>query len=207
MAREITGDEKTSEPESECPAPMRPRRGVSILAFFNLVVYALAAVAGGLVYLPGADGPSGKVSSGDILGTIRDADAEALTEVELTEEMINGLLQRTLIANDTGAVGDLVRHGRVWVYLHEGRAEIFMEKRILAHVSTVSIEVELDPTGTSRTLTVTGGRFGRLPVPSGSLRLVLPAFASLKDAYAKEIAAILSAKKVTFAPGKVILSL
>ncbi len=207
MAREITGDDKDSERGSEPPSPKRRRKGVSLLGFFNLVVYASAFVVGVLIYLPGADFPPAGASDADILEVIKDADAEALTEVELTEAMINGLLQRTLTAHDTGPVSEFVRHGRVWIYLHENRAEIVMERRVVGHSSTIAIEVELEATGRARTLTVTKGRFGRLPVPSGVLRLVLPAFASLKAAYAEEIAAILSSKKITFAPGKMILSL
>jgi len=203
MAREITGDE--GKPAGR-DRPRR-RRGGPLLAFFNLLVYSLAAAVVVLVYLPRDDAPAVDGSGDDILRVLRNADAEALPGVELSEEAINGHLGRTLVARDEGILARAVSHGRAWVRLHDGRAEVFLERRIFGHVSTLSLELELEERGQERVLEVTGGRFGRLPVPGGALRLALPAFASLKDAYPEEIKALLSAKKITFEAGKMILSL
>jgi hypothetical protein len=123
--------------------------------------------------------------------------------VTLSEAEINQWLGRTLVTKQEGFLADKVTLNRVWVRLEEGRAEVIMDRSIMGHRFTVSMYLQAErvegPDGTATDIILhggpyhpdfpkptRGGRFGKLVVPQGYLKLVMPAFEKLADKFREE---------------------
>ncbi|MFD0892505.1 hypothetical protein KBB96_13850 [Luteolibacter ambystomatis] len=145
-------------------------------------------------------------------------------EVSFTEEEINGYLSRTLASKQEGLLGGNATIDGVWVSLEKDCAEVIIERRVFGRPFTVStflqVEQTMQPNGRVKTEVVLhggpyfagtypyrGGRFGSLVVPQGFLRLMLPSFEKLAQAYQEELAIIpdmariqISENRITFNP-------
>ncbi len=125
--------------------------------------------------------------------------------ITLTEGEINQWLGRALVARQGGCLAGVATLERVWVRLQDGCAEVVLVRHILGQPFTVSMFLQLAQTqGAKGTLTEVllhggpygsgslplpqrGGRFGKLVVPQGFLRLVTPAYAHLAEVFRTEI--------------------
>ncbi len=122
----------------------------------------------------------------------------------LTELEINQWLGRKLVAKQGGLLAGLVSLERVWVRLTEQQAEIVMERRILGRPFTISMFLQIQQSEDSTELGTKvalhggpyheylphpkrGGRFGKLVVPQGYLRLGMPAYQKLAAVFTNEI--------------------
>ena len=125
-------------------------------------------------------------------------------QVTLTEEEINLWLADTLKLEQRGLLADHVKMGRVLVRLHDGVAEIIIERMVFGRRATQSMFVQFEQTkggGGLRTELILhdgpfhsaipyfrrGGRYGSLLVPQGYLYLVQPAYAELANVCREEL--------------------
>lgn len=210
MAREIRDtDVRRAAGETEGGSRARTPAGTfrSLLACFNFVVFAAAATAGILVYFPHDRAPAaGGVEGVNVEKVLKDALDENIAEVTLDEDAVNDYLAETLLPNDTGIVGALVRHGRVWLRFRDGRATLCLERSVLGHRSSIEVHIEVNARDRGHSLILTGGRFGQVPVPAGLVHMVVPVLEALRTTYQKEIEYLVAAKLITFAEGKMIVS-
>jgi len=143
-------------------------------------------------------------------------------EVTLTEEDINGYLNRTLATKQGGLLGSQVSLDGAWVRLEDGRLEVVLERRIFGQPLTISTYVQISqtvaPTGDHNTDIVLhcgpyikdvppnrGGRFGQLVVPEGFLYLVLPSFQKLAANYQDEFGLLARMARIRIEKDKLIL--
>jgi hypothetical protein len=123
--------------------------------------------------------------------------------VNLTETELNQWLKRTLATKQGGPLGSQVSLDRVWVRLHEGYAEVIMERTLMGKPFTTSMflrveqlqglkgvetRIHLDggPFHANLPKPPRGGRFGSLVVPQGFLILVMPAYEKLAALFQEE---------------------
>ncbi|MBB5350556.1 hypothetical protein HNR46_000784 [Haloferula luteola] len=136
----------------------------------------------------------------DLRLVLRNASEKAY-KLELTQDEINRYLARTLKAEQVGWPGDQVKIRQVAVRLESERAEVVIVRELWGRPFTLSMYVRVvqmeKPDGSVETEThldggpyrpelpapLIGGRFGRVPVPQGFLRLVLPSFKKLAEVY------------------------
>ena len=123
--------------------------------------------------------------------------------VNLTETELNQWLKRTLATKQGGPLASQVSLDRVWVRLHEGYAEVIMERTLMGKPFTTSMflrveqlqglkgvetRIHLDggPFHANLPKPPRGGRFGSLVVPQGFLILVMPAYEKLAALFQEE---------------------
>jgi len=124
--------------------------------------------------------------------------------VTLSEAEINQWLSRALRSRQGGLLEDTVSLERVAVRITEGLAEVVMVRRIGERNFTVSMYFNIEQVRHGDNLRTElnlhggpyvawlpkpprGGRFGRLVVPQGFLRLVMPSYESLAEALSEEL--------------------
>jgi hypothetical protein len=124
--------------------------------------------------------------------------------VTLTEREINLWLNRNLTMRQGGLLSDHVTLKGVWVRLEDGRAEIVIEREIMARPFTISMFVQIEQLESSAGISTEvhlhggpyneklpypnqGGRFGSLRIPQGFLVLVLDSFRNLAAAFPEEV--------------------
>lgn len=149
------------------------------------------------------DGLDGSDSDGrDVAAVLRESQQRQIP-VTLTEEEINHWLAGTLEVKQGGMFGKSMEFKRVAVRLTDGQAEVVMERELASRPFTVSMFVsieqvrdgdrlrtELNLHGSARRslpAVLMGGRFGRMIVPQGFLRLVVPSYESLAEALLEEL--------------------
>lgn len=119
----------------------------------------------------------------------------------LTEEDVNKYIASTLKASQHGILSSIARPNGVGVRFHEGYMEIIIERQIASqYLQTISLFVtviqEEDPSSPlpstrleyrenneKQSYIDKGGTLGSIAVPQGYMRLLLPAFENLADAY------------------------
>lgn len=141
----------------------------------------------------------------------------------LQEAEINQWLGRTLVCKQGGLLAESVKFDRVWVRLEDRRAEVVMERHFLGRPFTVSMFVQVErvegPQGAFTEIHLhggpyhadfpnppRGGRFGKLVVPQGFLRLVMPAYEKLAAQFPDEIElALRSMSRIRMEKGSLVL--
>lgn len=186
------------------------------------------AVALVFLYLPqdltDIDGYGGTTSSASRrdLNAVMRSSVERGYELSISEEELNGFLTRTLEARQGGILEKSVSFDGVWIRLETGQAEIVMERRVFGHPFTISSYLqiaqtqELDGVKTNvllhggpyiaGTYPNRGGRFGRLVVPQGFLKLVLPSFQKLASLYEREVESMSSMARIRIEDGRLVLN-
>ncbi len=181
--------------------------------FFYLGVTFVAVTITGLVAalflislpqsLDDVDGLDSVETSGrDVAAVLRESQQRQIP-VTLTEKDINRWLARTLEVEQGGMLGGSLEFKQLAVRLTEGQAEVVMVRELAGHTLTFSsffsveqkrrgdgLRTEMNiHAGPQRRLpaVLMGGRFGRLVVPQGFLRTVMPAYENLADALAEEL--------------------
>lgn len=144
--------------------------------------------------------------------------------ITITEEDLNLYLRQTLEAKQGGLLEEWVKLKGVAVRLTEDQVEVILEREVFGYASTLSmyvgIEQSINPKGAvvtdirlggkpyheSVSHPIRGGRFGKLEVPQGFLKLVLPAFESLGAVYKEEVEDGINAmQRIKIDKGKVLL--
>ena len=142
------------------------------------------------------------ISGRDVAAVLRESQQRQIP-VTLTEEEINRWLARTLEVKQDGMFGMSLQFNQVAVRLTDGMAEVVMERKLGERLLTVSMFISIDQVrdgdrlrtemnlhaGSSRKLPalMMGGRFGRLIVPQGFLRMVTPAYEGLAEVLQEEL--------------------
>lgn len=149
------------------------------------------------------DGMDPAAGTGRDVSTVLRESQQRQTTATLTEEEINLWLARTVEANQGGILGMSLKFERVAVRLSEELVEVVMVRELAGRPFTVSMfisvvqnrdgdrldtEVNLHA-GSSRKLppVLNGGRFGRLIVPQGFLRMIRPSYITLAEALREEL--------------------
>jgi hypothetical protein len=193
-------DEKQDEER-----PQVPRQGG---CFWRLVrgglILALIAGLAAFLWLVFTPQDLSDVATGpaaDLTGQLAKARREG-GEVDLSEAQLNGFIAATLDARQAGSLEGAVTLRRVVVRLEDGFAEVVIEREILGFPQTVSmylrvvqdaqdegaVEVSLEAGELIEGLGVpVGGRFGKLRIPQGFLRMVLGSYVPLTSVYAPEL--------------------
>lgn len=187
------------------------RTGSGIFYKFG-VVFVVATICGllfsvFLLFQPQSlDGIGGTTSASggrDVSAVLRESQQRQVP-VTLTEAEINQWLARTLEVRQGGRFEDSVTFKRVVVRITDGLAEVVMEREIRGRPFTVSMFLTIDQVRDGNSLRTElnlhgggyapwlpspprGGRFGRLPVPQGFLRMVIPSFESLAETLSDEL--------------------
>lgn len=124
--------------------------------------------------------------------------------VTLTEADINQMLENELVAKQGGMFSSDASIKRVLVRLKDGLAEVIILREVFGKEMTVSMYIQIQQTEDRDGITTkihphsgnyekdsvlpdVGGRFGRLNVPEGFLRAVLPDYVKISEALAEEI--------------------
>lgn len=124
--------------------------------------------------------------------------------VTLTEADINQMFQTELEAKQGGMFSSDASIKRVLVRLKDGLAEVIILREMFGVEMTVSMYIQIQQTEDrdgittkihshsgnfekKSTLPHVGGRFGKLRVPAGFLRAVLPDYVKIADALSEEI--------------------
>ena len=212
--------------------PTKPKSGGCLrrlLALFMLIFLSGLGTALYFVATPqdlsdigGYGPPAARDGSRDLKAVLR-ASLRHGHPLTLTEAELNRWLHRTLKARQGGLLAKYVTLDGVWLRLLDGRAEIIIERHIFGYPSTVSMFVMVEqlqsPTGVQTLVhrhggpyheslpkPMQGGRFGRLVVPQGFLKLVLPAYQNLAAIYREEISlALEDMARVRIEPQRLIL--
>ncbi len=187
--------------------------GRSIVKLLILMLMALACGFGMAVfYITQPQDLSDIEGYGPLAKAVPDRNMKAVLKnsidrgypLTLTEMEINQWLGRKLVAKQGGLLAGLVSLERVWVRLTDQQAEIVMERRILGRPFTISMFLQIqqseDPKEIGTRVVLhggpyhgllphpkRGGRFGKLVVPQGYLRLGLPAYEKLAAVFTDEI--------------------
>lgn len=198
---------------------------LKMFLFLGVLVLAVCVV---FIYVPqdlsdvdGYGGAPGSSTRRDLKAVLRSS-VERGYELTLTEEEINGFLARTLAARQGGVLGKSVTLDGAWVRLEAGQAEIVLERRILGHSFTISSYLQIaqtqEPEGVrteallhggpylAGTYPNRGGRFGRLVVPQGFLRLVLPSFQKLASLYQEEVDSLAPMARIRIEEGRIVFN-
>ena len=202
--------------------------------FVKLVVLFLLAAGSGLVAAVvlaftaqdltdiGGYGPPAKGATSRDLGVVLKNSVERGYAVTLTEAELNQWLARTLALKQGGLLGGRVSLDRVWVRLHDGHAEIIMERTLKGRPITVSMFLRIEqiqelrgvkssisfdggPFHPSVPVPPRGGRFGRLVVPQGFLHLTVPAYRKLGACFLPEKQLIEQMARIRIEKGRIVL--
>lgn len=138
----------------------------------------------------------------DLLTDLQDA-AYLGAEITISEDDINRYLQATLLAKQEGLFSLVAGIDSVWVRLHDGYAEIIIERRLQGiektypHNIAYFIQPETLPDGSFTGLQGNGekliglfpvsGKIGNLQVPSLANLLTQPALDNLAASYTSEL--------------------
>jgi len=189
----------------------QPRSGSGMLHKAG-VVFVIATISGLLFSLfllfqpqslDGIGGMDTAVGGRDVSAILRESQQRQVP-VTLSEAEINQWLARTLETKQGGRFEDSVEFKRVVVRLTEGLAEVVMERELGGRTMTVSMfflikevrdgnslrtELNFHGGGYASWLPspARGGRFGKLPVPQGFLRLVMPSYEALAETLSDEL--------------------
>ena len=128
----------------------------------------------------------------------------------LSEEDINRYLKKVILGKQAGPLGVLARYEGVAVKLHEGYAEVILVRRVgSGYRQTVSLFmrpsaqeslegpiVVVDYTGPPLVGSLSlGGRWGRLPVPQGFMKLDKVGFEALASSLKPELEYLLDVSR------------
>lgn len=138
--------------------------------------------------------------SRDLVEVMRNA-IDGGYSASITEEDVNLYLRDTLKAEQGGVLASQVSISDVAVRLEDGRAEVIIVRDVAGYPLTLSMYLRVEQTEQPNGRVTTqifrdggpyheslpqppvGGRYGRLPVPQGFLRLVLDSFVNLAGVY------------------------
>ena len=137
------------------------------------------------------------------LKTVLQKSIEGAYEVRISEEELNAYLARTLAAKQGGVVAGKVTLEKVLVRIEQDQAELVMVRKIWGQSFTVSMWLKISQTESNKgevntavdfdggsmpvlSFVKRGGRFGKLVVPQGFVRFILPAYKSLAAQYVDE---------------------
>ncbi len=190
-----------------------PKSGCLFRLAVWFVVLALAGIATALFFvgqpqdmgdIGGYDTQAGEANRGRDVAAVLRASVERGHAVTLTEMEINQWLARTLQARQGGLLEEHIELKGVWVRLSDGVAEVVIEREVAGWPVTVSMFLSIEQDESDEGLRTAlnfhggryweylprpprGGRFGRLVVPQGSLRLVMPSYQSLAEVFSPEL--------------------
>ncbi len=153
--------------------------------------------------LDGIGGIDAQEGGRDVSAVLRESQSRQVP-VTLTEMEINQWLSRTLRVRQGGRFEDSVTFERVAVRITEGLAEVIMEREVSGRRLTVSMFLTINQIQEGNGLRTElnlhggryaswlpgpprGGRFGKLVVPQGFLRLIMPSYEALTDALVEEM--------------------
>ena len=161
------------------------------------------------------------------LATILEKSIEGVYPISISEEQLNRYVQATLEAKQDGPLSGMVDLKGVRIRLHEGFAEVIIERTIFGRPQTLSMYVKVEqfidiqgktkgnailggeqyfPDTPRLDRFIRGGRFGKLEVPQGFLVLVTPSFKKLAAVYREELRlGFEEMSRITFEKGKLIL--
>jgi hypothetical protein len=137
------------------------------------------------------------------LKTVLQKSIEGAYEVRISEEELNAFLARTLAAKQGGMLASQATLEKVLVRIEQDQAEVVMVRKLWGQSFTVSMWLKVNQTESSSgevnttvdfdggpmpifSFVQRGGRFGKLVVPQGFLRFILPAYKNLAAQYAEE---------------------
>ena len=138
------------------------------------------------------------------LKTVLQKSIEGAYDVRISEEELNAYLARTLAAKQGGIFAGQATIEKVLVRIEQDQAELVMVRKLWGHDFTVSMwlkvnQMENDGGVVNTTVDFDGGpmpvfsfvkrggRFGKLLVPQGFVRFILPAYKTLAAQYPDEI--------------------
>ena len=186
----------------------KAKSGFPLLRGFNLIMYSLMAMLCALVFMPESTAnltPQNVVAT-NVFKKLQAAFEDNEKVLELTQEELNLYIEDSIEAEISGGfAGSLTQFEGLKLRLEDGAIDFIMERRVAGMRSTVSVRLAVELEGQRVKVSVPSGYFGSLKVPSGLTKLIMPAFASLKDTYGEEINLILKAKKISVEKGKVVL--
>lgn len=192
------------------PAPPRRSGCLGVIGYTAMLLIVLGLIAVLITaFLPqqldDIDGYGEKSGTSRDLKVVMQNSLDRDYPLTLTEEEINGYLAKTLKLQQGGALAQSAKLSGIWVRLEDGRAEVVLERKIFGRTQTVSMYLQVErmeqPDGTLVTEISRhggamfpnfapkprlGGRIGRLSIPEGYLRLVLPAFEQVAAALSQE---------------------
>jgi len=186
----------------------KPKGGclTRLAGFFILLTLGAFAVALYFVAQPQslADVDSGQGEPlRDISVTLKES-LERGFPVTLKEGEINAWIAQRLVAKQGGLLSGAASIDAVKVRLEEGVAEIIVARTVFGHPLTTSLYVKVEHSetveGSQKELKfqagpydsdfpglLKGGRFGKLVVPQGFMKLVFPEYEKLAAAFAPEL--------------------
>ncbi len=176
------------------------------MAFVPLV---LAAIVGLVFYgepLDGIDGrrPAPSAGGRDFL----DEATRALTEgrrFRCTEAELNRHLAAALRVRESDGFEAFSEFRGLWIDLQASGPTVIIEREVLGLPATVSAKLRLEAGEGGLRVSVRGGKFGRLPVPAGALRLVREGLEHAAAACAPETELINLASDIQFEDGSLQL--
>jgi hypothetical protein len=186
----------------------KAKSGFTLLRGFNLIMYTLMGMLCALIMMPEstANLTTQDAVATNVLKRLQTAFDENEKVLELTQEELNLYIEDSIEAEiSRGFAGGLTQFEDLKLGLEDGAIDFVMVRRIAGMRSTVSIRLGVELENQRVKVSVPSGYFGSLKVPSGLTKLIMPAFASLKDAYVDEINLMLKATKISVKKGKVVL--
>ena len=124
---------------------------------------------------------------------------------ECGEAALNAHIGKVLAAREDDRFEMFVEFEGLWVRLLDGGFEVIFERDVLGVDSTVAARIEVVPTEEGHDLKVSGGRFGRLPVPAGALYLIRGGLKNIAAVFEPEKGVLSKAGSATFTPGRMRL--
>jgi len=146
------------------------------------------------------DAPGGR----DLLAEAESA-LEGGRSFEIDEVELNAHIGRVLQAREGDGFEIFAEFEGLWVRLLEGAFELVIERDVLGVESTVAVRVDVIPAEGGHGFRVTGGRFGRLPVPAGAMYLVRGGLRNIAAVFEPEKGVLSQVGAVTISPGRLRL--
>lgn len=107
----------------------------------------------------------------DLLEQVRSAVASGRV-FECGEGAINQHVQTVLEGRESEGIDILAEFRGLWIRLREGGFDVVFEREVLGFRSTVSAQLRIVRDEAGYRIEARGGKFGRLSVPPGFLRLI-----------------------------------
>lgn len=114
-------------------------------------------------------------------------------------QYVNGLLEAKELS-------DAIEFKGLWVRLHDGEIELIFEREVMGKATTVAASLSIEQRADGHVIRVSGGRFGRLPVPAGFARLLTPALVKLGKVFEAEKEVLSRSDGLTISSGWLRLS-
>ncbi len=124
---------------------------------------------------------------------------------ECSEAELNRHIRSEVAAREADGFEVFAEFRGLWVRLGEGRLELVFEREVLGLDSTVSAEIQIVREGDSFRIDAPGGRFGRLPVPGGCLKLISGGLENIGAVLGPEKQMLSRTNRITISDGRLRL--